>query len=709
MIRATKAEKLAREIARVVVFLVCISLMPLVATSCGGITGFYISRKEPVENPEGTNITSLELGAMYGFHEVVMRPDGEFAVASAATGAEGTDNYEFALLLVSIREKTCQRIAQDHRDCWYPRWSVDDKQVIFVSGNSGSRQIWTVDIETGEQRQITNIEGGVWGSIHSDLGGSKVAFLSAGKEPPPDHVIEANSVRGLSISPSRSYPLKWWVLDVLKESLEPVASGEQYSDSFAWAPDSESYAIAELSYNNTSNEVEYKLVLRDLETCEKKVLTDSIGWIGGMSFSPNGEQVAACMGKMTKLTGKKTIFKEPWIIDIEGGEVKPALDGHRLSVSTRCEDEPPLWGHSGEKIYCCFNMPEASVVSEVSLKDKRAKHLTPQDACASAFALGTRSWGGKTTFIMSEPTKPQEIYVLEDLYEKQPRMEQVTSHNEALVEGKRAYPCQRFYFKRSGHPVSGLIYLPRPYGNKDKMFAVVRVHGGPTSQFSRYYDFFTQELCDRGYVVILVNPRGSTGRSWEYQELVDLGNEDLEDVVASVQAITEIVNINRDRIAILGVSYGGFLSAVASYKAGDTFSAAVVISGISDLTSDTLTTGSSSIERIAGTEPWQDNTPYWENSPVAHADDIYMPVLVIHGQKDSAVSWQQANELAYSIWRTGGKCDLVIYPEGGHGDFLPLWNSLRAKPMITAVASHKILEWLDREIGGLSNRNETTE
>lgn len=226
-----------------------------------------------------------------------------------------------------------------------------------------------------------------------------------------------------------------------------------------------------------------------------------------------------------------------------------------------------------------------------------------------------------------------------------------------------------------GLPVSGLL-LTKP-GAPGPRPLVVIAHGGPTWLWSSSFapaesNQLAVPLAHAGAAVLLPNPRGSSGRGQEYARAVigQVGEADLADVLAGVDHLTRTGAADPSRTAIMGLSYGGYLTAWAVTRT-DRFRAAVVMSGVSDwLSFSTASNLAGGFDPLyhAGADP---ATPEGRErlaarSPVYHAAKVTTPTLILHGDQDRTTPAGQADQL-YRAWsRAGVSTQLVVYPREGH-------------------------------------------
>nr|NLD41330.1 S9 family peptidase [Actinomycetales bacterium] len=199
---------------------------------------------------------------------------------------------------------------------------------------------------------------------------------------------------------------------------------------------------------------------------------------------------------------------------------------------------------------------------------------------------------------------------------------------------------------------------------------LVLVHGGPTSATSAGFSPFIQFWTTRGFGVLDVNYRGSTGYGREYREALRgaWGVADIEDVASGVAELARRGLVDGDRAFIRGGSAGGY-TVLRALTTTDAFAAGTSRYGIADLAllaGDTHKFESRYTERLVGPYPEAADT-YRERSPLFHLEGLTAPVLLLQGEEDRVVPPNQAVEMAEAIRARGGEVELVMYPGEGHG------------------------------------------
>jgi len=266
--------------------------------------------------------------------------------------------------------------------------------------------------------------------------------------------------------------------------------------------------------------------------------------------------------------------------------------------------------------------------------------------------------------------EPAEIWVW-DLAGEQPSCRPLTSINSRAREWCLGETEEVGWTAHDGLRIQGLLVKPVNFAPEERCPLVVHVHGGPTSLHThRFYaapDAWAQLLAQRGFAVLLPNPRGSAGWGREFSDanIGRIGEDDYTDIIAGIDHCVASGVADPDRIGIGGGSYGGYIAAWGISQS-ERFSAAVVSAGISNVVSFYGTS-----DRPNYAQQFHDADPYAEEvfarySPITYARQMDTPTLIIHGDKDQCCHVGQAMEL-YRALQGRAPVRLAIYPREGHG------------------------------------------
>ena len=200
---------------------------------------------------------------------------------------------------------------------------------------------------------------------------------------------------------------------------------------------------------------------------------------------------------------------------------------------------------------------------------------------------------------------------------------------------------------------------------------IVQVHGGPTSQYTIGYHATTQFFTSRGYAVLEVNYRGSTGYGREYRDALqkNWGMLDVEDTVSGVRFLAESGRADPDRLVVMGGSAGGYTVLRVLTEYPGVFRAAVCMYGVSDLFALALETHKLEahyLDGLIGKLP-EASAIYRERSPIFSAERITDPIAIFQGEDDRVVPKEQSEKIVASLRSRGIPHEYHVYAGEGHG------------------------------------------
>ena len=235
-----------------------------------------------------------------------------------------------------------------------------------------------------------------------------------------------------------------------------------------------------------------------------------------------------------------------------------------------------------------------------------------------------------------------------------------------------------------GRQIPAFLYLPRQKEARN-LPVIISVHGGPEGQSRPYFDAETQYLVSRGYAVLEPNVRGSTGYGYEYQSLDDvyLRMDSVADLQHAALWLQESGLADPRRIAVMGGSYGGFMTLAAITTYPHLWAAAVDIVGIANF-----------VTFLEHTGPWRrklreseygslerDREFLERISPINHVDDIVAPLFVIHGANDPRVPVGEAEQIVAALRSRNVPVEYMRFEDEGHG-LVKRANKLVAYPAV---------------------------
>lgn len=288
----------------------------------------------------------------------------------------------------------------------------------------------------------------------------------------------------------------------------------------------------------------------------------------------------------------------------------------------------------------------------------------------------------------STPLTPPEVVRLHG--EAQP--EPWTSLNAGLAGPRNMRVRELCWQAPDGTAIEGLVAEPTDGSGPRPL--VVDIHGGPSLAWHHSWELpWAEFLTGAGYAVLMPNPRGSAGRgqSFARANLGDPAGAEFGDILAGVDRCVADGIADPARIAAMGASYGGYLTAWA-IAAGAPLRCGVVIAGISDLVSCWGTANNQPFyDYLLAGRPADVPARYLQCSPVIRIGSGSAPALILHGREDTCVPVSQAEELYAALRRAGVPAEFVSYPREGHQV---------GEPPHVADQRERVLRWLSTHLGG---------
>jgi dipeptidyl aminopeptidase/acylaminoacyl peptidase len=270
-------------------------------------------------------------------------------------------------------------------------------------------------------------------------------------------------------------------------------------------------------------------------------------------------------------------------------------------------------------------------------------------------------------------------------------IEVVGVERKALVDAVRPRSSVISYLARDGKELSGYLTAPAGSDPQGKLPLVLMPHGGPEARDRLDFDPWVQYLVARGYAVFQPNFRGSDGFGRKFAEsgYGEWGRKMQDDLTDAVKALTNLGAVDASRVCIVGASYGGYAALAGAALTPDLYKCAVSIAGISDL-DDFIgwrkrNYGSDSegytywLKAIG--DPDKDEARLREVSPLAQADKIKIPLLLIHGDQDFVVPIAQSKAMKKALDKSGRKTELITLKDEGHS----YWSNDSEKLAMSAI------------------------
>jgi dipeptidyl aminopeptidase/acylaminoacyl peptidase len=606
--------------------------------------------------------------------------------------------------------------AGTHRDT-SPRWSPDGRFLAFLSDRAGEKsQVYLVPVDGGEARQLTRAPNGADAPAWSP-DGSRIAYLSSAdaeerawedsdQEPPSDPDErklwtdrrarareKREDPRLITRFPYRvgtrylgdRYP-HVYVVDVptdlsLYREAKPrrITDGDRVYGAPVWMPDGD----AILSTVN-----------RDPDGADIRFPTDVV-CIPAAGGAPHvivgGEQSGTHDDPMPSPDGQ-------WIAYLTHPEARYAAQNARLAIQPVGGGEVQIltdaldanvagyrWHPDSRSLYLAYGAWGNVGVHRVSLAGEAAQ-LVAGDRVVLGFDIGAQC----LAYVASAPDIPADLYVAGSEGEDERRCTEINAA--FLSERWLSSPQEVRYTRPDGTQIQGWVMYPPDFSPQARYPLAVEIHGGPHAMWGNTFWHEFQVIAGRGYVVFFCNPRGSDGYGQAFRDAIHAhwGEADAGDILAGVTGLVKQGIIDEDRMAITGGSYGGYMTAwVIGHD--KRFAAAVSQRGVYELVGFYgVTDIPLFIEAEFDAAPWEDIETLWRYSPLAYAEQIETPLLILHSDLDYRVPVSGGEQLFAALKRLKREVAFVRYPREGHE------LSRSGEPAHRVDRIQRIVDWFDR-------------
>jgi dipeptidyl aminopeptidase/acylaminoacyl peptidase len=634
-------------------------------------------------------ITPEELADRIVPEDARIAPDGSRAAFVAAPAGKKGEHRTRAIWIGETGQPARQLTAgtaDDHA----PRWSPDGARLLFQSDRlkpgEEEQQLFLLPLAGGEAQPLGDLAGELSQAEWSPDGRSMAVLR---RDPEPDDVKARKKERDDAIVvEENSRYTRMWIIDVESGRARCLTSGEREVRCFAWVPDGESLVAV------STDAVEYDAVLGVSDLWQILVAGGLPCHIARLRTMPSLPVVVETRSGPVVAMRADGHREQPsdsaWVVPLSGGEARNLLP----ELSGIVEELTPLPGHPGQVAARIVERTHGRLYA-VDVMDGNITPLTPPALAEWGSVLHGVSFsrdGRRLAAIWSDATTPEEVY-LGDL---QGRAEAVTTFG-ATFRGRLQHTEHVTWLSDEGVEIEGLLTYPVGFQPGERYPLVVGVHGGPSWQWEDrvmldWHDW-AQMLASRGYAVLMPNPRGSTGYGHAFQHLLqdDVGGGESRDLVAGALAMVERGIADRERLAIAGWSWGGYLTAWTITQT-DIFSAAVMGAGLSNMISDhgQGDIPTANLLYYPG-QPYDHMDSYWSSSPIRYVSAVRTPTLILHGDEDARVHPAQGMEFFRALKTRGIPVRFVRYPREKHG------FTERAHQI---DLMNRILEWFEQHLRG---------
>jgi dipeptidyl aminopeptidase/acylaminoacyl peptidase len=667
-------------------------------------------------------ITAEDLYHIDLLFEPRLSADGQQVVYCLQRVDQKTEKKYSNLWVVSTETSKPRQFTQGSQSDSSPRWSPDGKMIAFLSNRLDKEkpaQIFLISVDGGEACRLTSIPGEI-----TSLGWSPDGrrLLCTVRKTDADALERENDdqkkklgiverhynrifykLDGYGYLPHERTHL--WLVDARNGKAKQLTDHPIWDELFpSFSPDGQ-WIVFTSNHSSEpdlqeSNDIFLMPVERGKEFPESaRILKTSEGPKWMPTFSPDGKWLAY-YGVEDKECGygyKNTCL---WVVPVNGSKPARNLTGQydlhtAPDIINDCgstEWMPPIWSLDGQRLYFQAAIHGSTVLKSIGVNGEDVRDVIGEGGAVGAITLDKAQT--KVAYYYGQMADPCQVFI-RDLANND-STHQLTQINQDLLNKLDLSQVDEIWFKGAAqNELQGWIMFPPGFDPKKKYPSIMEIHGGPVTQYGKFFMHEFYYLASKGFVVYFCNPRGGRGYGEKHTRAIwgAWGGVDYDDLMAWADFMAEKPYIDKKRMGVTGGSYGGYMTI---WMIGHTerFKAAVTQRCVSNLISEW---GSSDMnwvfERELDSEPpFKDLKKWWALSPIAYIGNAKTPTLVIHNEGDLRCPIEQSEQVFVALKRLGVETEFVRFPDEFHG----LSRTGRTDRRIARL--NHILRWMEKHL-----------
>ncbi|HEX7115148.1 MAG TPA: S9 family peptidase [Steroidobacter sp.] len=673
----------------------------------------------------GESLTPASLNALQFVEDVEISPDGQRVVYELTRIEVAQDRYERDLWLIE-GEREPRPFVTAPGDDSRPRWSPDGERLAFISTREGRPQIFILEMSGGEAWRLTNEPSGVGGFAWSPEG-ARIAYVARAAPSAPKPVSENAQVP--SADPAIIGARRALVTDRLFFRMDgfpgflpegrsqlfvievrpggasrvgPLTDGRAEPSQPAWSPDGKWLFFSAMP-TTWEAEIEFDTEIYRVRA-DGQGKPEPITAHRGNDEEPivSGTGLLAWTGHDAGNPHKSAYQSELYVMRPDGKDRRTLTGAFDRNVG-EVQGTDAAWLHGlGQRV--AF-MPDGKELLFLSADNGLTKlYRVPASGAGEAREVPNVMRGdlreisvadnGALATIFGSPTQPYEVWTSEGPGKP---WRQRTNHGLANLPDVKLSAYEEIEAESfDGQRIQGWLVKPPDFDASRRYPLILYIHGGPHAMYGENFYHEFQVLANAGYVVLLSNPRGSTGYGQEFANSVQYkhpGDEAYRDLMAIVDAALARGYIDERRLGIAGGSAGGTLTAWTVGRT-DRFAAALVERPAVNWYSFVpgADAGIYFVPHWFRDFPWREPEDYLARSPITLVDNVRTPVLVIQSIEDYRTTVDQGLQYYSALKMLNKPARLALFPLSSHSLSRNGWPSQRVQRL------EIILRWFDERL-----------
>jgi dipeptidyl aminopeptidase/acylaminoacyl peptidase len=668
-----------------------------------------------------------DLFAIKTVSDVQLAPDGTRCAYVLSEVDTTADDYRTTIWVVCCDGGEPVQFTRGPRHDSAPRWSPDGKYLCFLSDRGGEAacdagaQLYVIATDGGEARKLTALDPAAGPAVWSP-DGTRLLFAAQvfAEAPPQDrqtrerwtlrprHVMRAQyKAEGAGYTFDKRTHLFVTRLDTGETA--QITHGDDEATQPAWSPDGRRIAfcrprtgVADLSLTD--------IWVADADGQSARQITTTVGRASLPAWSPDGALIA-CLGTDEQEATYGDFHYRLWLVPAAGGPAQCLTAGYDRPMVALPSGSTPFSGSltspDSTTLTCLAADAGNNHVLRVALQSGAVQTVVggARTFTSMSFSPGTGSGTGAgagpgtdcIAFIASQADNPGDVYVCNGDGSGERRLTNVNA--DLLARWNLPRVERRTFDSPHGLTLDGWVIHPTSEARSGSYPAplLVDIHGGPASYYGDGFSigsFFRYVLASQGWAVLYLNPSGSGsyGKAFMQSLRGRWGEYDLPEQLAAVDALCAEGIADRDRLAVAGYSYGGYMAAWTIGHTGR-YKAAVIGAPVINLESfhGTSDIGTWFTGWYAPGDLASHREIYRRMSPINYVEQVTTPALILHGEADDRCPIGQGEEFYTGLVAAGRvPVEFVRYPGSSHSFFHS------GRPSHRLDYQRRVVEWVQR-------------
>lgn len=620
-------------------------------------------------------LASSDLSRLRSIGGVALSPDNHY-IAYTVTMRDRPGRPYGQLWVMDLSTEKSVRLGGD-KPASGPLWSGDSKWIAFRGADGDQHGILIAHPDGSDTTFLAALAGtnsplpGTGKDFTWSPDGKQIAFVSstAGEaaEASGDPMVitrylyKPDAGEGMTRF-NDNQRLHIFVVDIASKQVRQLTQGNFDEHSIDWSPDGKQLVFASNREPNQDEFFNYDLFTLQLADHSIHRLTATESCEYDPLWSPDGKSIVY-RGTRRGLTDRETTMEDThvWIMNADGSnrrEIGNAIDNRQGT---------PQWAPDGGSVYFTVQERGSNHLVRLPISGGQPEYVVNDAGGVGAWSVGKNK---AVAYSFTTPRDAAQLYYKSAAAASR----KLTDLNHELLADKSIAEVESFTFVSNDNRFDVEAFLTKPIGMiaTSKHPLIVVIHGGPHGANGPGFNFKNQVYAARGYAVLNVNYRGSTSYGQKFSDAVfgDQDGNEGQDILYGVSAaVRRYLWIDRERLGIEGVSYGGQLTDWLITQTNE-FRAAIPTAGIANLVSYNYMTYYNQYEEMEfGQFLHQGNLMdvAWERSAMKHIAAAHTPTLIIHGENDNDVPIAEAEQLFIALKDVGVDTVFLRYPREGHG------------------------------------------